>query len=182
LLLFGRPEQVRADEVPSVAVSRQVSLTTCRLGDQSANLSVTIEIAREARAHRMPEAQIASNVAELGNNLDAPRRVIPRDLQTVSWRIVETTFAADEFFGERMRRTCERGCALHEFTGVDMRSQAFVAAPSTGANILSDIEFSDLHALYGAAPRALLSFVGFGEYQGFVIELPGAPQQKASCN
>lgn len=182
LLLFGLAKEVRADEVQSVAAYRQVSRTTCRLGDQSANLSVTIEIARETHAHRMREAQIASNVAELRNNLDAPHRVIPRDLQTASWRIVETTFAADEFFGERMRRTCEQGCALHEFASVDMRIHAFVAAPSIGANIVSDIEFSDLPSLYGAAQRALLSFVGFGEYQGFVIELPGAPQRKASCN
>jgi hypothetical protein len=151
--------------------------------EAGAGASVTLELSYDARARERLPDELQRTVGELRRSLEQPRNaILLPDFQTASWRIARTTFAPDAFFGERTQSACEGGCALHEATSIDMRRTAFVAAPAVGADVRTDLEFSGLDSLYGEAPRAVISHIGFGEYHGFALELPGGlPQAKASC-
>jgi hypothetical protein len=143
---------------------------------------VTFELSYET--HTRKSSPMATTVDELRRALLSRKNPIATgDFTTASWRIASTSFAPDAFFGVRTQRACSAGCALHQATSIDMWSSAFVAAPAAGAEVRTNLKFSDLDSLYGAAPRAVISYIGFGEYHGFVVEFPGGlPQTKASCH
>ncbi len=179
-LSFGPQETASATELPPIAVTRTTSELTCRL---AYGPSVTFELTYEAHARAQQPETMATSVAELRNVVERGyTKTHFRDYRSASWRIIKTEFASDTFFGERTQRACAKGCALHEYQGVDLRYHAFVAAPAAGADMRTDLKLSDLTALYGAAPRAILSFIGFGDYHGYVTEVPGSPKQiKTDC-
>lgn len=155
---------------------RKTARMNCTIEQSSHSQHVALELTYRTRR------QTAAERVEQAYNERHGWKSVPTD-STVSWRIVESTFAAHDFFGAGTQALCAQGCPLHEAFGIDVVSRVFVAVPIAKDGIRTGVEFSNLDAIYGKAPRAVLSFVGFGDYHGFVVELPGAPRQmKAACD
>jgi hypothetical protein len=181
LLTLAAQAAATAGERPPLTVTHEKSHMTCTVTGLAG--SVTLEFARMKHTRTWPPRPIETRVDKLRQALLRPvTRTSLRDFQTGSWRIVETSFAPKAFFGPLTQQACSQGCAMHEATGIDVRSTLLVIAAATNANIRADLEFSRRRELYGAAPHAKLTSVGYGDWHGFVAGLPESGQSRASCH
>ena len=168
-----------ACEPSPLIVSKRVASLTC----ETPAGTVKLEITYETHSRVLPPPTLEVSVEKLRAAMARPNsRANVRDFMTDQWRVETTSFASNAFFGSATKLACLGGCAVHQFSGVDMKSWVFVAAPAEDRTLYADVHFSDVDRLYGAAPRARLDFVGFGPYQGYVLQTPDdAAQMPVQC-
>jgi hypothetical protein len=168
LLICAGPRSAASDP-PSIEVMHRVARLKCMVAALPANVSVTIELRYETHVQMQRSGGLEHNAVRLRQSLEAPKKafVALRPFETGSWRIVDTTFPPDAFFGEHTQRACSQGCALHEVHSIDMWRRVFVSRPSSGALLHTDLNLSGIEERYGDTPRAAITFAGFGDSETF---------------
>lgn len=188
------PRIAVSGELPPVRVTHHVHQLSCTIAALPKNASVTLELRYETHDRIQPRKSPQSigfetSAVKLRQSLERPEKpfVYLRPYRTGSWRIIQTTFAPDTFFGERMRDACSRGCALKEARSIDMWSRVFVGAPAAGAPVGLCLDLSDLEQEYQNANRVVLTFVGFGDAESFGFHVDeytphGVQHTRAICH
>jgi hypothetical protein len=156
-------------ERTQVEVKHESAKLKCIVAALPQNATVTLELRYETHVRAAPADVSKLTVEKLRQSLERPRRtsVHMRPFRTGSWRILETTFPPDAFFGEHTQHACSQGCALHEMHSIDMWRRVFVSGPSSGAPLHTNLDLSDIEERYGDTPRAVITFAGFGDSEGF---------------